>query len=164
METEFKYKLDFYYQQTVIYLVTFVLYATVKGSISETKFSLVFLDPILLIMLFFIMMALGMLVVNRIRGRKLIVSETGFVFQHRFGSHAIALRSIEWLKIGRERRVQTSGIFHVVVFKVKGRQRLYRIRIGRYERGNELIAAIEKIAVHVPKGERRRFSMRRKVR
>lgn len=164
METEFKYKLDFYYQQTVIYLVTFVLYATVKGSISETKFSLVFLDPILLIMLFFIVMALGMLVLNRIRGRKLIVSETGFVFQHRFGSHAIPLRSIEWLKIGRERRVQTSGIFQVVVFKVKGRQRLYRIRVGRYEREKELIAAIEKIAAHVPKGERRRFSMRRKVR
>jgi hypothetical protein len=164
METEFKYKLDFYYQQTVIYLVTFVLYATVKGSISETKFSLVFSDPILIIMMFFIVMALTMLVLNRIRGRKLIVSDTGFVFQHRFGSHAISLRSIEWLKITRERRVQTSGIFQVVVFKLRGRHRLYRIRVGRYEREKELIAAIEKIAVHVPKGEHRRFSMWRKVR
>lgn len=164
MDAEFKYKLDFYYQQTVMYLVTFVLYAAVKGSVVETQFFLVFSDPILLIMMFFVVIALAMLVLNRVRGRKLIVNETGLIFHHRFGSHAISLKSIEWLHIGRERRVQTSGIFQVIVFKVKGRHRLYRIRVGRYERGKELVAAIEKVAVHIPKGERRAFSMRRKVR
>ena len=44
---EFKYKLDFYYQQALIYLVTLILYAGVKGSFIENEFTLVFRDPIL---------------------------------------------------------------------------------------------------------------------
>jgi hypothetical protein len=58
--------------------------------------------------------------------------------------------------------VQTAGHFQLVVFKMKGRKRLFRIRVGRYERDRELVAEMEYIAQHVPKGRHRRFGMRRR--
>jgi len=158
---EFKYKLDFYYQQALIYLVTLILYAGVKGSFIENEFTLVFSDPILYIIGFFVLVAFITLLLNRIRDRKLVVENTAIVFQHRFTRREVPFSEIEWLHIGRERAVQTAGRFQVIVFKVKGRRRLYRIRVGRYEREKELITEMERVAAHVPKGERRRFRVRR---
>lgn len=45
-EKIFKYKLDFYYQQSLIYLLTLVMYAGIRGSFIEDQFSFVFRDPI----------------------------------------------------------------------------------------------------------------------
>lgn len=158
---EFKYKLDFYYQQALIYLVTLILYAGVKGSFIENEFTLVFSDPILYIIGFFVLVAFITLMLNKIRDRKLIVENNAIVFQHKFTRREIPFPEIEWLHIGRERAVQTAGRFQVIVFKVKSRRRLYRIRVGRYEREKELIAEMERVASHVPRGERRRFRVRR---
>jgi hypothetical protein len=159
---EFKYKLDFYYQQALIYLVTLILYAGVKGSFIENEFTLVFRDPILYIIGFFVLVAFTTLVLNKIRDRKLVVDQGAIIFQHKFTRREIPLTEIEWFHIGRERSVQTAGRFQVIVFKVKGRRRLYRIRVGRYEREKELIAEMERVATKVPKGERQRFRVRSK--
>jgi hypothetical protein len=66
------------------------------------------------------------------------------------------------MHIGREMLVQTAGGFQLIIFKMKGRKRLFRIRVGRYERGHELVAEMERIAQNVPKGKRKRFGMRRR--
>ena len=159
---EFKYKLDFYYQQALIYLVTLILYAGVKGSFLENEFTFVFRDPILYIIGFFVVVAFVTLLLNRIRDRKLIVEPRAIVFQHKFARREIPFSNIEWLHIGREKAVQTAGRFQVIVFKVKGRRRLYRIRVGRYEREKELIEEMERVSTQVPKGERRKFRVRRR--
>ncbi|HTR81528.1 MAG TPA: hypothetical protein VMM58_07840 [Bacteroidota bacterium] len=159
---EFKYKLDFYYQQALIYLVTFILYAGVKGSFIENEFTFVFRDPILYIIGFFVVVAFVTLLLNRIRDRKLVVENDAIVFQHKFARREILFSSIEWLHIGREKAVQTAGRFQVIVFKVNGRRRLYRIRVGRYEREKELLAEMERVAARVPKGDGRRFRVGRK--
>jgi len=159
---EYKYKLDFYYQQALIYLVTLILYAGVKGSFIENEFTLVFRDPILYIIAFFVLVAFITLVLNKIRDRKLIVEQEAIIFQHKFTRREIPFSDIEWFHIGRERSVQTAGRFQVIVFKVQGRRRLYRIRVGRYEREKELIMEMERVAARVPKGERQRFRVRSK--
>jgi len=159
---EFKYKLDFYYQQALIYLVTFILYAGVKGSFIENEFTFVFRDPILYIIGFFVVVAFVTLLMNRIRDRKLVIEGNAIVFQHKFARREIRFADIEWLHIGREKAVQTAGRFQVIVFKVQGRRRLYRIRVGRYERERELIEEMERVAAQVPKGERRKFRVGRR--
>ncbi len=158
---EFTYKLDFYYQQALIYLVTLLLYAGVKGNFIENEFKLVFRDPILYIIGFFVLVAFVSLLLNKIRGRKLVIENSAIVFQHKFARREIPFSSIEWLHIGRERAVQTAGRFQVIVFKVQGRRRLYRIRVGRYEREKDLLVEMERVAALVPKGERRRFRVKR---
>ena len=158
----FKYKLDFYYQQTLLYLLVFLLYAGIKGSFFENQFSFVFKDPLVYIMIFFVVIALITLILNLTRNRKLVVSDDRMIFHSRDREREIMISDIEWMHIGRERMVQTAGHFQLIVFKMKGRKRLFRIRVGRYERDRELVAEMERIAQHVPKGRHRRFGMRRR--
>jgi hypothetical protein len=164
MENEkvFKYKLDFYYQQALMYLVTLIAYAGIRGSFVEDEFVLVFKDPIIYVIVVFVIIAFGILGLNRIRDRKLIIKNDRLVFHNRFHERQVLIADIEWMHIGRERAVRTAGRSQVVVFKLKGRRRVFRIRVGRYERERELLTEMQKIAEHVPKKKRTGFSFQRK--
>lgn len=155
MQHEFRYKMDFYYQQALIYLVTLVLYAGVRGTFVENNFTLVFDDPIMVIILFFVASSFITLVLNRIRDRKLIVSDTEIIFQHRFNRRSVRIDDIEWIHIGKERMVQTAGRFQAILIKAKHRRRAFRIRLGRYERERELLKLVEQIAERTPKRKQR---------
>jgi hypothetical protein len=163
MKKEFKYKLDFYYQQTLIYLSALVLYAGIRGSFIENQFSFVFKDPIVFIFMVFFFISLVTLFLNIFRNRKLILYDDKIVFHSRSQAREVQITDIEWMHIGRERSVQTAGRFQLVIFKVLGRRWAYRIRVGRYERDRELVAEMESIAEKVPKGKRRQFGMNRRT-
>ncbi|MBI3587285.1 MAG: hypothetical protein HY088_09170 [Ignavibacteriales bacterium] len=162
MGNVFKYKLDFYYQQALSYLLVFLVYAGVKGSFFENEFVFVFRDPIVYIMMFFVAIALVTLILNLIRNRKLVIADDKIIFHSRYRELEIKFSEIEWMHIGREMLVQTAGRFQLIIIKMKGRRRLFRIRVGRYERDRELVAEMERIAERVPKGRRGRFGMRRR--
>lgn len=161
MHHEFKYKLDFYYQQALIYLLTLLLYVGVKGTFIEDSFTLVFNDPIIYFILFFVLLSFGTLLLNRIRDRKLIVTDTKITFHHRFDERSIDIDDIEWVHIGKERMVETAGRFQVIIIKTRQRRRAYRIRLGRYERERELLRLIEHISEKTPKRQKR-FQFNRK--
>ncbi|MEI7906430.1 MAG: hypothetical protein WCI84_03655 [Bacteroidota bacterium] len=161
MHHEFKYKLDFYYQQALIYLLTLILYAGVKGTFLENNFTLVSNDPIMYIIAFFVGVSFLTLLLNRIRDRKVIVNDNAIVFQHRFNRRTIAVPDIEWIHIGKERSVQTAGRFQIVIIKTKQRRRAFRIRLGRYERERELLKLLEQLSERTPKRQKR-FQFRKK--
>ncbi len=154
----FRYKLDFYYQQALIYLGTLVLYAGIRGSFVEDQFSFVFNDPIVYIIIVFFFVALVALFLNIWRGRRLIIEPERIVFHTRRRERSIAIDDIEWMHIGRERLVQTAGRFQQITIKLKLRPLPIRIRVGRYERDRELVAEMEKIAARVP-GRTGRFGL-----
>jgi len=160
-ERVFKYKLDFYYQSALIYLVTLVLYGGIRGSFVEARFEYVLDDPVMYVIIFFVVMSFVTLLLNRVRDRRLIIAEDSIVFKNTFHEYRIPIRDIEWMHIGREPRVRTSGIFQVAVFKLKWRRRLFRIRIGRYERAKELVAEMQRIAARFPGRKRRRWRLPR---
>jgi hypothetical protein len=156
-DTIFKYKLDFYYQQTLVYLMTLVLYAGIRGSFIEGQFSVVFKDPIVYIIVLFFVVSLTVLLLNLWRGRRLIVTEDHLVFQARRRERIFRIADIEWMHIGKERMVQTAGRFQQISIKIKNRPMVLRIRAGRYERSRELVAAMEALAKRVPGKLPRRF-------
>lgn len=158
-ETEkvFKYKLDFYYQSALIYLVTMIVYGGIRGSFVEQKFEYVLSDPLMYVIIFFVLMSFCILALNAVRNRRLIVVSDAIIFKHRWHERHIKVDEIEWMHVGREARVQTGGRFQVIVFKLKGRRRLFRIRVGRYERDRELVQEMTRIAAHVPKRKHRRW-------
>ena len=162
-EKVFKYKLDFYYQQALIYLVTLILYAGVRGSFIENEFTFVFRDPIVYVIAIFVIFSFVVLALNKIRDRKLVIARDKLVLHNKFREREVLLSDIEWMHIGREPSVQTAGRFQVIVFKVKGRRRLFRIRVGRYEREKDLVGEMQSIAEGVPKGKRKRFRLRQKA-
>jgi hypothetical protein len=114
-------------------------------------------DPILYIIIFFVAGSFVVLTLNRMRDRKLVVTEDRIIFHHRYHEREVPVAAIEWLHIGRERRVQTAGRSQVIVFKMTERRRLFRIRVGRYEREKELVREMQMIAQRVPKGKRFSF-------
>ena len=153
----FKYKLDFYYQQALLYLVTLVLYTGIRGILMFEQLPSWTADPMLYIILLFVGISFVVLLMNRARDRKFIVSDDRIIFHNKFRDQEIPLTEIEWLHIGHERRVRTAGRSQVIVFKVKSRRRLFRIRLGRYERNRELLIEMQRISQRVPKGKRFSF-------
>jgi hypothetical protein len=158
---KFKYKLDFYYQQAIVYLITMVLYAGFRGTFTLERFPSLPTDPILYIIITFVLIAFVVLMLNKARDRKLIIMEDRLVFHNKFHEREIPIETIEWIYIGREQRVQTAGRSQVIVFKVKDRRRLFRIRVGRYEREEKLLSEMERIAERVPRGKRSLFKRMR---
>lgn len=153
----FKYKLDFYYQQALTYLAFLVLYGGVRGNFVEQKFEYVLNDPILYVIIVFVLYAFVALGLNYVRHRRLIVTNDAIIFKNRWHERRVAAADIEWMHVGREAHVQTSGRFQVIVFKLKGRRRLFRVRVGRYERERELVNEMHRIAATVPKRKRTRW-------
>ncbi len=156
----FRYKLDFYYQQSLLYLVTLVLYAGVRGTFQFERLPSLIEDPILYIIIVFVLISLVVLWLNKTRDRKLVVTADRLVFHNKFRERIIPFSDIEWFHIGRERTVQTAGRSQVVVFKIKDRRRLFRIRVGRYEHERELVLEMQRIAQALPRGQRFAFRMR----
>ncbi len=160
-EKIFKYKLDFYYQSALIYLVTLILYGGIRGSFVEKKFEYVLTDPLMYVIMFFVLMSLVALLLNYVRNRRLIIDGDAMIFKNRWRERRVDASNMEWIHIGREAGVQTSGRFQVVMFKMKGRRRVVRIRIGRYEREKSLVAEIQRIAAHIPKRGHSRWQLPR---
>ena len=160
-ETVYRYKLDFYYQSALIYLVTLIAYGGIRGNFVEQKFEYVFGDPIIYVIMFFVLMSLVTLGLNALRSKRLIITSDALIFKHRWHERRVPVVDIEWLHIGREARVQTGGRFQVIVFKLKGRRRLFRVRVGRYERERELVAEMTRIAAHVPVRKQRPWRRRK---
>ena len=147
----FRYRLDFYYQQTLLYLITLMIYWGLRGTIRWERLPSLGADPVLHIIIFFVVLSCIVLALNMIRERKLIITENTLNFHQKYRERVILLADIEWMYIGRERLVQTAGRSQVVVFKIKDRRRLFRIRIGRYEHDAELLDEMYRIAGLVPK-------------
>lgn len=162
MEDTFKYKLDFYYQQTLIYLVTLVAYVGIRGSFIEEQFTFFYKDPLFIIIALFFVVSLVVLLLNRLRNRRLSIQDDKIVFESRRRRFEITIPDVEWMYVGNERLVQTAGRFQLIIIKVKSRRRLFRIRVGRYERDRELSEALKRIAEKTPKIKHRRFGMKRK--
>jgi hypothetical protein len=154
-EKTFKYKLDFYYQSAIIYLLTLLIYGGIRGSFIEAEFKYVWNDPLLYVIVFFVVMSFVTLLLNMARNRRLIITHDTIVFKHHWDERKIPIHDIEWMHIGRESGVQTGGRFQVILIKLKDKRRAYRIRVGRYEREKELVHEMQAIAAHVPHRTRR---------
>lgn len=153
--TTFKYKLDFSYQSALIYLLTLIAYGGIRGNFVEAEFKYVLNDPLLYVIIFFVAMSFVTLLLNIARNRRLIVTQESVIFKHHWNERRINIQDIEWMHIGRESGVRTGGRFQVIMIKLKGKRRAYRIRIGRYEREKELIQEMQAIAARVPRRKRR---------
>jgi len=160
-ETLFKYKLDFYYQSALIYLITLIVYGGIKGNFVEQKFEYVLNDPLMYVIIFFVLMAFITLGLNALRNRKLVLTQDAIIFRHRWAERRIEIADIEWMHIGRDTGVRTGGRSQAVIVKVKGKRRLLRIRVGRYERERELVRDMRAIAARVPGRKQPRWRSRR---
>jgi hypothetical protein len=135
----YKYRMDFYYQSLVFYLIFFVFYAVIKGNFFEEKFILVFNDPIIYILVLFIVLFLIIVIINIIRNRQIVLKPDRIILKNRFGAREIYLTEILNIKIGKHRRHWQEEPYRIIKLKLLKRRKWLRIRANEYERGHELI-------------------------
>jgi len=133
-----KFRLDFYYQSLVIYLIFFAAYVLIRGTIGES-FKALYNDPIFYILIIFIAFFLIIVIINIIRQPMIILKSDRIIFKNRFGSREVTFGDIINVKIGRRRRAEEEMTYRIIKLKLKHRRKRLRIRANDFERGNELI-------------------------
>lgn len=139
-----KYRMDFYYQSLVIYLIFFAAYVLLRGTMGES-FKALYNDPIFYILILFIIIFLFIVTVNIIRAPMIILLNDRIIFKNRFGEREVLLGDILNVKIGRRRKRDEEMTYRIIKLKLKNRRKQLRIRANDFERGGELINEFLKI-------------------
>src|SRR5690348_1802348 len=131
-----KYRLDFYYQSLVIYLLFFAGYVILRGSTS-VSFKVLYDDPIFYILIIFISIFLIIVIINIIRSPMIILKDDKIIMKNRFGSREILFSEIVNIRIGKKRRTTEDRPYKIIKLKLMNRRRQLRIRANDFERGGE---------------------------
>lgn len=153
-ERVYKYKLDFYYKSLIIYLVTLIIYILIKGRFFHASFEVVVKDPIIYIITLFIIFFLTMLLANAIRAREIIIGEDKLIFRNRFGQRDVTISEIQVIRFSREKKRSRKDRSDVrfVKLRLKGRKRLFKIRLNDYQNEIELAKEFSIISKNIGTG------------
>ncbi|MGA7838099.1 MAG: hypothetical protein WB996_09040 [Ignavibacteriaceae bacterium] len=141
----FKYKMSFYYQSTIIYFVAFILYAIIRGEFVENSFKVITKDPIIYFFGLIVVISLISLVYNIYKNKHLVIKENSISFVNRFRERAFTFDKIIRIRISRENSERGKGAFKIVRIKLKNRRRPLVIRPYDYENGNDLLKKFQEI-------------------
>ena len=125
-----------------------VMYVLVRGEFSNEKFSILFKDPILYIVLIFILYFLFMLIMNVLKAKVLLFNGDKIILKNRFGQRELDKSEILFVKFSRERKRNKEDKSHIriVKLKLKDRKRMLRIRVSEFNNENELIGEFKNIS------------------
>ena len=146
MRKHFKRRFEFYYQSVAVYAVALILYAVVRGSFAEDEFKMVFKDPIVYAFIIVLAYSVFILVFNMLFQRDVIVTDDSIIFQNRFDSKAIALSSIEWIRVGKAKRMKVRGGFKVIKLKLKDQMRTVRINPIYFHDEHDMIEIFKQLS------------------
>jgi hypothetical protein len=122
-----------------------VAYILVTGTITDSTVEFGFHDPVVYIIVIFILHAVVMLLSNIVRNPRLIIDSSGITFKSRFTERSFAFADIERIVLKRERRRFNEGTFAVARLYTRSPHRRVRVRIAGYEREKELYQLLKKI-------------------
>jgi len=147
----YKQRLDFYYNSLIIYLLFLVFYVLIRGEFSKEKFTVIFKDPILYIVIIFILFFLVVLILNYVRAKKLIFDNGKIILKNRFGQRELTKSEIIFVKFSRERKRFKEDKSHIRIVKLKllNRKRLLRIRLSEFNNEKDLINEFKHISKEV---------------
>ena len=147
-ERKYKSRLDFYYNSLIIYFIFFVAYTLIRGEFSREKFSILLNDPIIYVILIFMIFLLLVLISNAIRAKTLIFTADKIILKNRFGQRELNKSEILLVKFSRERkrRSEDKSLIRIVKLRLLNRKRLLRIRLSEFNNEKELINEFKNIA------------------
>ncbi len=150
-ERVYKYKLDFYYRSLLIYLITLIAYILIKGRFFQERFEFVVRDPIIYIIILFIIFFLIILISNAVRAREIIIDENKITFKNRFGQREIMISDIINVRFSRDKRKRDEDRSDVrlVKLKLRNRKRLLRIRLNDFQNERDLMNEFRNISKNI---------------
>lgn len=133
-----KYRMDFYYQALVTYLLFFAGYVLFSGTIGKS-FSALYNDPIFYILILFIIIFLIIVIIKIFRAPMIILKDDRIIFRNRFGEREVIFADILNIKIGRRKKRDEEVTYRIIKLRLRNRRKQLRIRANDFERGGELI-------------------------
>jgi hypothetical protein len=143
-EEIYKHKLDLYYLAAIGYVVTFVAYVAIRGSMIGDTFEVVWRDPIVYLLALCSILALIGVAIAAVLKRRVVIGEKQISFRTRFKERVFLPENIEWIAFHRENALTTRGAraYPTARIKLRNKRRRLRLRPGGFERSAELTQAI----------------------
>ncbi len=138
----FTKRLDYYWQSIAFYAIALIIYAALRGTIEEQTISLEFYDPVVALLLLFIIAAGSTLAWKYYKQISLTVGADYIIFKSRFRKRKHFLNEIVRITFGRERAFQMKNFIRVVKIRIKDRRKIIRIRPNSYWNEEELTLAL----------------------
>lgn len=153
LPAQFKVRLDSYWQSVAVYAITLIVYVVVKAmwdtTLQEGIVNVVVTDPIVVLLVLFVIISFVTLIANMWAKRMILVGEDAIAFVSRFHERTFHLSEIDRISIGRPRRIKIRGVLSIIKVRIKGRRRSIRIRPAVYENEQQLVAALLSLRKHV---------------
>jgi hypothetical protein len=146
MRKHFRRRFEFYYQSVAVYAVALIVYAVIRGTFAESEFRLVFRDPIVYAFIIVLAYSVIVLVFNMLYQRDVVVTEDSIVFLNRFDSKEIKLSEIEWIRVGKAKRMKVRGNFRVIRLKLKTHMRAVRINPVHFHDDKNMIETFKELS------------------
>jgi len=135
-------RLDFYWKSISFYAIGLIVYIILRGTIVNKTISIVFYDPIVALLLLFIISAGIALLWKYIKNISLIVGKDYITFKTRFRESKYHIKDIKRIYFGRENTLQKRNFIRIIKIRVNGRKRIIRIRPSSYWNERDLMLAI----------------------
>jgi len=146
MRKHFKRRFEFYYQSVAVYAVALILYAVIRGSFAEDEFKMVFKDPIVYAFIVVLVYSVLILIFNMLYQRDIVVTDDSIILQNRFDSKPIKLSDIEWIRVGKAKRMKVRGNYKVIKLKLKDQMRAVRINPVHFYDENGMIETFRQLS------------------
>jgi hypothetical protein len=149
---EFSHRLDFYWQYIGVYAIVLLIYSLFRGTIEEGTFTLKVRDPIVILLVVFIVGSAIPLLISYYKQNKIIIGIDYIIFKTRFREKKYMLNEIQRINLGKERLFKMRrGAMRVVKIKLKNRIRVIRIRPSSYWNEEELLQSLIRLKKALPK-------------
>jgi hypothetical protein len=149
MRKHFKRRFEFYYQSVAVYAIALIIYAVIRGTFAESEFRLVFRDPIVYAFIAVLAYSVVVLAFNMLYQRDVVITDESIVFQNRFDSKEIKLSAIEWIQVGKAKRMKVRGSFKVIKLKLKDQMRAVRINPVHFHDENGMMETFRELSQKV---------------
>ncbi len=149
MSKHFKRRFEFYYQSVAVYAVALIVYAVVRGTFAESEFHLVFRDPIVYAFILVLGYSVIVLVFNMLYQRDVVITDDSIIFQNRFDRREVKLSEVEWVRVGKTKRMKVRGTYKVIRLKLKDQIRAVRINPVHFHDEKGMMEAFKELSQKV---------------
>ncbi len=140
--SEFPYRVDFYWQALLLYIIALAAYAFIAGTVESGFLTFALDDPVVILLAILIVQSSATLVYQSYMRRSLIVEDDAIIFRNRLRQRTFKASDISSISLRRDRFQRMSGISKLIRIRLYDRRRALRIRPGLYDHEDELTSAM----------------------
>jgi hypothetical protein len=138
----FTRRLDFYWKSISFYILAVILYSILKGSIAGYQLTIVFSDPIVLLLVLFIIGSTIAQLINIYKNKIIIIDKDFITLHSRFNQKTYSIKEIKRISFAQKKFYQFNKRMTVAKIFITNRKRAIRIRPSSYWNQKELLQSI----------------------